>query len=173
MMMLILTSCARISGRRFVALRIHFWKSMSTSTWWPWTYSWNVFSAGKPTAKQTGQLQEGKTKNLICIIWAIYWHIISTPSSSSHDYYVIATRDGSNILMQRMFNYFYHYDLIFKLSPMGHRLRKVNKILHQHTGISWVWIVQVYTLSQLYSVSLEEQVSVWKGKEFLFLMELL
>ena len=31
MMMLIFTSCARKSGRRFVALRMHFWMSMSTA----------------------------------------------------------------------------------------------------------------------------------------------
>uniref|UniRef100_A0A4W2HLM8 Cytochrome P450 family 4 subfamily X member 1 n=3 Tax=Bos TaxID=9903 RepID=A0A4W2HLM8_BOBOX len=54
-------------------------------------------------------------------------------TDSSHDNYVKATSEGSNILMQRLFNYFYHYDLIFKLSPLGHRLREINKILHHHT----------------------------------------
>ncbi|KAB0354041.1 hypothetical protein FD755_023265, partial [Muntiacus reevesi] len=57
-------------------------------------------------------------------------------TDGSHDDYVKATSDGSNILMQRVYNFFYHYDLIFRLSSVGHRFREVNKILHQHTGIS-------------------------------------
>ncbi|KAB0340761.1 hypothetical protein FD754_022850, partial [Muntiacus muntjak] len=54
-------------------------------------------------------------------------------TDGSHDDYVKATSDGSNILTQRVYNFFYHYDLIFRLSSVGHRFREANKILHQHT----------------------------------------
>ncbi|CAI9152240.1 unnamed protein product [Rangifer tarandus platyrhynchus] len=54
-------------------------------------------------------------------------------TDGSHEDYVKATGEGSNILMHRVYNFFYHYDLIFKLSPLGHRMRKINKMLHQYT----------------------------------------
>ncbi|XP_057566031.1 cytochrome P450 4X1 [Hippopotamus amphibius kiboko] len=53
--------------------------------------------------------------------------------NSTHDHYVKATREGTNILFYRAYNFFYHHDVIFKFSPKGHHLQEVNKILHQHT----------------------------------------
>ncbi|MBZ3870677.1 Cytochrome P450 4X1 [Sciurus carolinensis] len=50
------------------------------------------------------------------------------------DPYVKATFEIGKIIFYRLYNFWYHHDIIFKFSPNGHRFQELSKVLHQHTG---------------------------------------
>uniref|UniRef100_A0A8C3WF76 Cytochrome P450 n=1 Tax=Catagonus wagneri TaxID=51154 RepID=A0A8C3WF76_9CETA len=39
--------------------------------------------------------------------------------NSTHDHYIKATNEGSNIIFHRVYNFLYHHDITFKFSPKG------------------------------------------------------
>ncbi|XP_053432616.1 cytochrome P450 4X1 [Nycticebus coucang] len=53
--------------------------------------------------------------------------------NSTHDAYVKATFEISRILYYRTYNFLYHHDMIFKLSPLSRRLEKLNQVVHRYT----------------------------------------
>ncbi|XP_054428780.1 cytochrome P450 4X1 [Pteronotus mesoamericanus] len=55
--------------------------------------------------------------------------------NSSHDDYVRAISEASQIIFKRMSNFLYQNDVIFKFTPAHHRLQKIANILHQYTEL--------------------------------------
>ncbi|XP_006163826.1 cytochrome P450 4X1 [Tupaia chinensis] len=53
--------------------------------------------------------------------------------SGTHDPYVKATFQLSKMLFYRLYNFLYHHDIIFKLTPLGYRFQKLSQVLHQYT----------------------------------------
>lgn len=51
----------------------------------------------------------------------------------THDCYVGAMSEASKIIFNRMSNFLFHHDIIFKFSPGGRRLPELSKTLHQYT----------------------------------------
>lgn len=72
-----------------------------------------------------------------------YLHFLS----STHDHYTKGIRESSEIIHKRIFSFLYHHDIIFKFSSQKRHLQKIVNNLNQYTGISWVWVARVHTLS--------------------------
>uniref|UniRef100_A0A8I4A196 Cytochrome P450 family 4 subfamily X member 1 n=1 Tax=Callithrix jacchus TaxID=9483 RepID=A0A8I4A196_CALJA len=54
-------------------------------------------------------------------------------TNSTHDPYEKAIFEVSRIVFQRLYSFLHHSDIIFKLSPQGHRFQKLNQVLYQYT----------------------------------------
>nr|XP_012631556.1 cytochrome P450 4X1 isoform X1 [Microcebus murinus] len=54
-------------------------------------------------------------------------------TNSTHDPYVKATFQIGRIIRNRIYSFWYHHDLLFKLSPKGHYFQKLIQVVHQYT----------------------------------------
>lgn len=90
------------------------------------------------------QVSDGRAKKtFVCHCLS---HLLISPHflSRTHDRYVKAMSEISKIIFNRLYNFLLHYDIIFKFTPVGRRLLELSNILHQYTGISWVWVAWVH-----------------------------
>ncbi|XP_069843396.1 cytochrome P450 4X1 isoform X1 [Dipodomys merriami] len=53
--------------------------------------------------------------------------------NSTHDSYVKVTLELGKIIFYRSYNFWHHYDIIFKFSPKGYHFQELTKVLHQYT----------------------------------------
>ncbi|KAM4873327.1 cytochrome P450 4X1 [Thomomys bottae] len=53
--------------------------------------------------------------------------------NSTHDSYIKATLELGKIIFYRLYNFWHHYDLIFKFSPKSYHFQELSEVLHQYT----------------------------------------
>ncbi|EDL90318.1 cytochrome P450 4X1, isoform CRA_b [Rattus norvegicus] len=86
--------------------------------------------------------------------------------NGTYESYVKATFELGEIISSRLYNFWHHHDIIFKLSPKGHCFQELGKVIHQctgkNTGMSWAGDEKAFSDADLRS---EVNTFMWAGHD--------